>query len=263
MTRLTNLLRASITGALFLFLTPIALATPLCPADRIDEQVHVASVPDGDTLRLSDGRRVRFIGINTPERAHDGQPAEPLAEEAYTLLKKLIQKANGRIKLRLGEDPLDHHGRLLAHVYLPNGESIEARMLAEGLATRVAIPPNLWNQTCLAQVEDAARAAGRGLWALPSYRTPIDSRQLPNHAKGYMLLQGRVERVGSSRHARWINLEGGVSLRIDHDLLPWFEGFDLQHLKGQRVEVRGWLTRPEGKEPRIRLTHPSMLRILD
>jgi len=262
MNGLIDLLRASLAGALLLC-TPALLAAPLCPADRIDEQVQVAGIPDGDTLHLTDGRRVRIIGINTPERAHDGRPAEPLAEEAHALLQRLVGEAHGQVGLRLDEEPRDHYGRLLAHVYLPDGESIEARLLAAGLATRVAIPPNLWDQACLTRVEDAARAAGRGLWALPSYRTPPDARQLPTDAQGYMLLQGRVERVGGSRHAQWINLAGGVDLRVDHDLLPWFAGFDLKRLQGKRIEVRGWLTRPDGKKPRMRLTHPSMLRILD
>jgi len=262
MTGLTGLLRASLAGALLLCALP-ALAGPLCPADRVDEQVRVASMPDGDTLRLSDGRRVRIIGINTPEKAHDGRHAEPLAAEAHALLKRLIKEADGRVGLRLGEEPRDRYGRLLAHVYLPEGDSVEARMLDAGLATRVAIPPNIWDQECLARIEDAARRDRRGLWALPQYEKPVDTRRLPAKAQGYMLLQGRVERVGGSRHAQWINLEGGVALRVDHDLLPFFKDVDLKRLKGKRIEARGWLTRPGGKEPRIRLTHPSMLRILD
>ncbi|MEF3192997.1 MAG: thermonuclease family protein [Halothiobacillaceae bacterium] len=234
-----------------------------CPADRIDETVQVVSLPDGDTLRLADGRRVRLIGINTPERAHDGRPAEPLAEKAYTLLQRLVRQADGRIGLRLGEDPRDPHGRLLAHAYLPDGTSIEARLLSAGMATRVAIPPNLHDQDCLARAEDEARRAGRGIWSLPRYRHPIDARALPSDAQGYMLLHGRVERVGGSRHAQWINFEGGVALKLEHQFLPYFAGLDLKTLQGKRVEVRGWLTRPAGKAPRIRLTHPSMLRVLD
>lgn len=254
-------LRASLAGALLL--CALAAQAMECPADRIDEQVRVASIPDGDTLHLTDGRRVRLIGVNTPEVAHDGRPAEALADEAHALLQRLVREVDGHVGLRLGEEPRDRHGRLLAHVFLPGGESIEARLLAEGLATRIAIPPNLWGQTCLAQAEDAARAAGRGLWALPPYRTPLEAHRLPADAQGYLLLQGRVERVGGSRHAQWIELEGGVSLKIDHDLLPWFQGMNLKTLEGQRVEVRGWLTRPDGKRPRMRLTHPSMLRILN
>ena len=91
----------------------------------------------------------------------------------------------------------------------------------------------------------------------------MDARHLPENVSGYILLQGRVEKVGGSRHAQWINLEGGVALKIDHDLLPYFRDINLQSLQGKRIEARGWLTRPGGKSPRIRLTHPSMLRVLN
>ena len=234
-----------------------------CPADRIDESVRVVSVSDGDTLRLSDDRRVRIIGINTPELSHQGRPAEPLADEARELLQKLIRSSDNRVELRLGDEPQDHYGRLLAHVFLANGDSVEAKILAAGLATRVAIPPNVWGQDCFTQAENEARQAGRGVWAFPAYRTPINARDLPNDVSGYVLLQGRVENVGGSRHAQWINLEGGVALKIDHDLMPYFADLDLKRLQGKRIEARGWLTRPGGKSPRIRLTHPSMLRVLN
>ncbi len=254
-------LRASITGALLLFSFP-ALALN-CPADRIDEQVRVVSVSDGDTLRLADERRVRIIGINTPERAHQGRPAEPLADKAYAELEKLVRASNHRVSLRLGDEPHDRHGRLLAHVFLDNGQSVEAHMLDQGLAARVAIAPNIWGQECFAQAENAARMAGRGVWALPAWRNPPDTRNLPAQAGGFMLLQGRVERVGGSRHAQWINLEGGVALKIEHDLLPYFRDINLKSLEGKRIEARGWLTNPGGNSPRIRLTHPSMLRVVN
>ena len=254
-------LRASITGALLLFsLSAFAFN---CPADRIDEQVRVASVTDGDTLRLTDDRRVRIIGINTPELSHDARPAEPLAQEARDLLQKLIRSSDNRVGLRLGDEGHDRHGRVLAHVFLDNGSSVEAQILQQGLATRVAIPPNVWGQDCFAQAEREARQAGRGIWAFPAYRTPVDSRNLPSDVVGFVILQGRVENVGGSRHAQWINLEGGVALKIDHDLMPYFASIELKKLQGKRIEARGWLTRPGGKSPRIRLTHPTMLRILD
>jgi endonuclease YncB( thermonuclease family) len=258
-------LRASITGALLLCAPLYALpACALnCPSDHIDETVRVASVTDGDTLRLSDDRRVRIIGINAPELAHDGRPAEPLAEQATSALQKLVHESDNRVSLRLGEETHDHYGRLLAYVFLVNGESIEAQILSAGFATRVVIPPNVWGQACFANAEDEARKAGRGVWALPAYRTPIDARDLPTDFSGYILLQGRVAHVGGSRHAQWIDLDGGVALKIDYDLLPYFQGFDLEKIRGHRVEARGWLTRPGNKDPRIRLTDPSMLRVLD
>ena len=256
-----SMLRASITGALLLFTLPAFALN--CPSDRIDEQVRVVGVSDGDTLRLSDDRRVRIIGINTPELSHQGRPADPLAQEASALLQKLMRQSDNRVSLRFGEESQDRHGRVLAHVFLANGESVEAHMLSQGLASRVTIPPNVWGQDCFAQAENTARSAGRGIWALAAYRSPVDARKLPDDVTGYILLQGRVENVGGSRHAQWINLEGGVALKIDHDLMPYFADLDLKGLQGKHIEARGWLTRPGGKSPRIRLTHPSMLRVLN
>lgn len=267
MPRASGLQRAPLAGALLLcslfFCAHAASATPLCPADRVDEQVRVASVTDGDTLRLADGRKVRLIGINAPELAHDGRPTEPFAEEARSLLRELVSESKNQLALRLGDEPQDHYGRVLAQLYQADGDSIEARILRAGLATRLAIPPNLDSQPCLAAQEETARHAGRGLWQLAAYSTPINSRNLPEDAQGYMLLRGRVERVGGSRYAQWINLEGGVALKIEHDQLPWFREVDINQLVGHRIEARGWLTRPGNKEPRIRLTHSSMIRIID
>ena len=42
------------------------------------QNVEVARVVDGDTVRLRDGRSVRLIGINAPELAHNGRTTEPL-----------------------------------------------------------------------------------------------------------------------------------------------------------------------------------------
>ena len=57
-------------------------ATEDCPVDRIDEFVKVRQVFDGDTILLMDGRKVRLLGINSPELEHDDRPAEPLATGA-------------------------------------------------------------------------------------------------------------------------------------------------------------------------------------
>lgn len=45
-------------------------------------EAQVERVVDGDTLRLTDGRSVRMIGLNTPEKARAGKPAEPFALDA-------------------------------------------------------------------------------------------------------------------------------------------------------------------------------------
>src|SRR5690606_25342240 len=50
-----------------------------CPEITAHERVRLSAVHDGDTLRLTDGRRVRLLAINAPELATDGKAEQPLA----------------------------------------------------------------------------------------------------------------------------------------------------------------------------------------
>ncbi|MCG3056924.1 thermonuclease family protein, partial [Escherichia coli] len=60
------------------------------------EQVLVARVVDGDTLELNDGRKVRLIGVNTPEsttRTEEyGKEASKYTTEQLEGKKVWIQK---------------------------------------------------------------------------------------------------------------------------------------------------------------------------
>ncbi|MEJ2430471.1 MAG: thermonuclease family protein [Deltaproteobacteria bacterium] len=52
---------------------------------------QVRWVADGDTIVLTDGERVRYADINTPEVAHHGEPGEPYGDEARAFNRKLVQ----------------------------------------------------------------------------------------------------------------------------------------------------------------------------
>lgn len=69
-------------------------------------QQIVVSVPDGDSLQLADGRRVRLKGLNAPER---GACA---ADEARTTLESAAKGKHVRLKQIVTDD----YGRQLAHV---------------------------------------------------------------------------------------------------------------------------------------------------
>ena len=56
---------------------------------------EVAKFVDGDTLILDSGEAIRLAGINTPEMARVGRPAEPLALEARDALVTLL--ADGQV----------------------------------------------------------------------------------------------------------------------------------------------------------------------
>jgi endonuclease YncB( thermonuclease family) len=82
--------KASLVGAFFVFVLPLAPAQAFCPAPGKLPSVKVRHVVDGDTLRLEDGRSVRLIGLNAPELGRKGRAAEPFAEAARRRLRELV-----------------------------------------------------------------------------------------------------------------------------------------------------------------------------
>ena len=241
----------------------VAFAAPVhavrCPADRIDLEARVARVFDGDTVRLADGRHVRFIGINTPEHGRDGAPDEPYARAATRALRELIAAQGGRLGLRFGRERRDRHGRLLAHAWLPDGRSVDRILLERGLALHVTVPPNTWHRDCYRRAERVARADGRGVWSHPRYRG-VPAHELAADAAGFRVVTGAVRRVGTSERAWWLEL-GGLTLRLAKDDLAYFHGLDPNALRGRRLRVRGWIYRVGG-EARMNLRHPDAVEWL-
>lgn len=228
-----------------------------CTARQIDRIASVARVQDGDTFELTDGTRVRFIGINTPEMAHDNRPAEPYAVAAYQAVVTLLEQHHHQVLLQYGTELRDHYGRTLAHVFLPDGTNLSEWLLRQGLATRIAIPPNLWAQDCYANAETTARNAGKSLW--PGVVTP--STQVAVGSKGYYIIEGKIERIGHSRKSVWLNLPGAVAIRIARKDLDNFRNLDMDALQNHTVRARGWIF-PGKNQSTLRIRHSAMLEIV-
>src|SRR6185503_5509805 len=81
----------------------------------------VASVIDGETLKLTDGRTVRLIGAKAPmpPLGWRGEDPWPFVDEAKEALAALA--ANRPVELRPGGSRLDRYGHLLAQVFVVTG----------------------------------------------------------------------------------------------------------------------------------------------
>jgi len=231
-----------------------------CPAARIDERAQVVYVYDGDTIKLADGRRVRLIGINTPELDHNGAAHEPFAAAARTALQDLAGTGNRIVELQLGSEHFDHYGRLLAHVFLQDGRNVAAALLQRGLATTLVVPPNTWGQACYQRLEDSARIDRLGLWDLPRYQA-IDSRALTPELRGFHIIRGMVSAVHESGSSTWIELPGPLTLRVGRrDRVNFANGY-LEQLSGKTVEARGWL-KPHNRGLMMNIAHPAALALV-
>jgi micrococcal nuclease len=107
--------------------------------------------------------RVRLWGVDCPEHGRDGQPDEPLADEATTLARALAQEEMVTLWLE-PHRTRGHYGRVLAHVELPEGRMLNEALLEEGLARAEERWPH-GRLTRYAQVEQSARRRGVGRWS--------------------------------------------------------------------------------------------------
>jgi len=207
--------------------------------NKIIEWGKVDRVVDGDTIHLDDKRKVRLIGINTPEIGYQGKPSKAFAQQARKALLKLL-KGTKSIGLYYDKDKRDRYQRLLAYVILADGRSVQESLLAQGLAHSIVVPPNDQQIHCFRKIEDYARKSGAGLWQLTENQL-WSARDLPKKAKGYHLVSGYISKYSESRKSIYLKLTEQLSIRIAKKDKPFFSNLNLKYLSGKKVTVRGWV----------------------
>ena len=250
---------ARLVFALLCTLPLLATAKQPCMADRIDERVRVSFVQDGDTLVLNDGRRLRLIAIDTPELGRDGNAAHAGAVAARDRLRQLMFMQGQQVSLRFDAERRDRYGRLLAHVFIGDGQNLVELLLAAGAGAQIVVPPNTWQAACYAEAARTARRQGIGVWALPSFQ-PKPVAQLDLRSTGFHIVRGRVSHVSNSASAVWLNLIGNFAVRIERADLDLFQAMDLNALVGREIEIQGWVGARNG-QLRMPLRHPSALTV--
>ena len=124
--------------------------------------VKVKKAVDGDTLRLSDGRLVRYIGIDAPEIDHRSHSADPFGHEAYQLNARYVNQKT--VILEFDHERKDHYGRLLAYVFSPKGVFVNQALLEQGLARVLYNPPNIRYFNVLLDKQRNAIKQRVGIW---------------------------------------------------------------------------------------------------
>ena len=235
-----------------------ALADNVCSSEHIDETTTIRYVYDGDTLQLRDGRKVRLIGINTPEIERKNKAAEPFAIAAKNALKALF-KNHKTIALRYGKEKKDHYGRLLAHGFLTDGQNIQAILLNLGLARVITIPPNTQFSACYLEQEHKARCKKTGLWKQAEI---LQAKNLKNQHTGFHLVQGKVTNISSNNKGIWLNIENKLTIGIRPENQALFDIKAINDMINQSVTVRGWINKSNKTTPfYIRVRHPLSIQL--
>jgi micrococcal nuclease len=138
---------------------------PAAP-ELLDEGMHeVRRVVDGDTLLLASGARVRLQGIDTPETVREGYSVEMWGPQASQFTKDFVSRAENHVRLTFSLERKDRHDRFLAFVW--NGDvMLNEELVRAGLAhARLDYRYSGTMKRRLANAQDEARRAGRGLWS--------------------------------------------------------------------------------------------------
>ena len=217
----------------------------------------VKTVYDGDTVQLEDGRKIRLLGINTPEIQHRDKPTEAGGEEAKAWLVNKLQHT--KVRLEIGEEKTDKYGRTLAHLFTENKEHINLSLVKAGLATISIYPPNLRYVDELRAAERQAEQHRLGIWNRPEYAAIPVGRLSESGRFGWTRVVGKVIAVRNSQRFVYLVFSNGFEARIEREWLSLFP--DVNDYVGKTVEVRGWLNKSNDHFSLL-VRHPATLLIL-
>ena len=116
--------------------------------DESVEEVVVMRSVDGDTVELKDGRKVRFLNMDTPETVKINTPIMCYGPEAKDASKKLVEGKT--VYIVSDKEKTDRYGRELRFIYLNVEDaknkkidaSVNSLLVKGGYAQAKAYSPN-------------------------------------------------------------------------------------------------------------------------
>ena len=212
---------------------------------------------DGDTLRLTDGRKIRLVGIDTPEWDEVG------GAEAKEFLDQFL--APGGVTVAIcPEKSFDKYQRLLGRLYVQNRDYQTAALRAGRARSLTIAPCGLAAAEANTRLFVEALAQHRGSWR---DSPQIDACDAGNWERRVVEIRGRLRTV--RRSSKRLELGLGSRNPDGHDrtclravvladnLGLWCPGRWCQTTRGgnQPVLIRGKITSTDG-HPGLLLGHP-------
>lgn len=155
-----------VIGVLFVLATFFVEKDSITPKKSLqgekDKQTFkVVKVIDGDTIKLSDGRSLRYIGIDTAEHPNSKSKSECFSRESFEENKELVEGKTIIMEKDVSETDL--FARLLRYVYIDD-VFINDYLVRQGFAYASSYPPDVKYQEQFRNAEREARENNRGLW---------------------------------------------------------------------------------------------------
>ncbi|PIR87484.1 MAG: hypothetical protein COU11_00500 [Candidatus Harrisonbacteria bacterium CG10_big_fil_rev_8_21_14_0_10_49_15] len=153
------------------------------------EVVTVKRVVDGDTVELSDGRRVRYIGIDTAELSESSQPQRCYAQTATAKNRELVE--GKEVSLERDVSDVDRYGRLLRYVYVGD-TSVNDALVRRGYADVSTYPPDVKYVDKFLASERYARENNLGFWGSECFDAEASAPTSAVDAGGQCVIKGNI-----------------------------------------------------------------------
>jgi micrococcal nuclease len=139
---------------------------PLVAGSKI-QVATVTSIIDGDTVGVmldGDTKKIRLIGIDTPETKDPRKPVECFGVEATEAITALIEGKNIFLTSDPSQTNQDRYGRLLRYISLEDGTDIGYQMILQGFAREYTYQDPYQKQAEYQMAETTAREKNTGFW---------------------------------------------------------------------------------------------------
>ena len=238
-----------------------------CSQDNYS-QIKVLEVIDGDTVKLSNGRMLRYIGLDTPEVRIKAVGAgfvydpQPFSLEAKEFNRKLVEGKNVRVEYDI--EKTDRYGRLLGYCFIED-TFVNAKLIEEGYAVLYTFPPNVKYTDLFVESQKKAQKKKKGLWG--SFAI-IDHTQANQYINQVRNVKGRVVSTYKSKKCVYLNFgqnyKNDFTVVIFNNTLGFFnkKGIDpVSFYNGKKIRVMGRIREYNG--PEIIVNSPYEIEIVE
>lgn len=125
--------------------------------------LRVTRIIDGDTIELENGKKIRYIGVNSPETVAPKRPVQCYGKQASAYNKNLV--LGKKVRLQKDVSETDKYGRLLRYVYLQDGTFVNLKLVQDGYAYVETVPPDIEYAARFVVAARKAQDQLLGLWS--------------------------------------------------------------------------------------------------
>ena len=230
------------------------------------ESTVVKKVIDGDTIKISNGETIRFIGIDTPEINWDIGTADFYGYKALNFTKNNL--LNKKIYLEYDEEKRDDYGRLLAYVYLENGELFNDIILKKGYGHLMTVEPNTKYLKKFRKVVKKAREKEQGIWRKikqsKEKAAVISWKEAEKFYGKTVIVEGKIKNTYKAEEVTFLNFAENynetLTIIIFNDNLNKFACQPENYFLNKNIRVIGEVKEYEGS-PEIIVENPTSILV--